>query len=95
MRLAFRAAARRAGVTVRTLENWRDEGMTVEREGRRLYVRLEHVLAWKRWKSLRNPAAGHRRARAAARGVDGAVVSPRQVERARREWIAAGGRESS
>lgn len=90
-RLAFRAAAVRAGVTLRTLRTWRSEGLIVEEQGGRLYVRTDHVLAWKRWKSLTNPAAGYRRARAAAAGEAGAVVKDAQIEKARREWVAAGG----
>lgn len=91
-RLALNTAARRVGLSVRTLRTYVAEGMTVSREGRRMYVRLEHALAWKRWKALQNPAAQHRRARAAAQGERGAVVSPVQMRRARAEWIAAGGR---
>lgn len=92
-RLVFRAAAGKAGVSLRTLEYWRAQGMTVEMRGGRLFVQLEHVLAWKRWKSLNNSARMRRREAAARRGIVGAVVSPCEYERARRDWVAAGGKE--
>lgn len=91
MLLGFRQAAGKARVSVRTLHNWREEGMRVQVEGRRVFVDLEVVLAWKRWKSLQNPAAGHRRARAAAAGYADAVVSSEQIGRAHRDWVLAGG----
>lgn len=93
-RLALRDAARRAGVSLRTVGNWRAEGMRVEKREGRLTVRVDHLLAWKRWKALVNPAMGLRRGAAVRRGEVGAEVSPREFERARREWVAAGGRTS-
>lgn len=93
MQLAFREAARKADVPVRTLERWRAEGLRVQQKGSRLYVDLQHVYAWKRWKALWHPPSMVRRQRAVAAGVRDAVVSPTEFERARREWIAAGGRE--
>lgn len=90
-KLAFRALAKQADVPLRTLNRWRAEGMHVVVEGGRLFARLDHVLAWKRWKSLANPAAGFRRARAARAGESGAVVTDEQYRRAWREWVAAGG----
>ncbi len=95
MRLALVPAARRTGIGHRTLERWVEEGMTTTRVGRRIYVELAHVLAWKRWKSLQHPPSQARRRSAAARGEKGAVVAPREVERTRREWIAAGGKDRS
>lgn len=93
MRLGLREASVREGVGVRTLERWRAEGMTVHRSGNRLEVDPQVVRAWKRWKSLRNVRHEKRRRVAAAGGVSGARVTEAQYERARREWIAAGGRE--
>lgn len=92
-RLAFGEAAKRAGVPLRTLRRWREEGLTVQRRGRALYVRLEDVLAWKRWKSLQDPGAWARRVRAATGGELGALVSGPEFERARAAWVAAGGRD--
>lgn len=89
----LREASHKTGVGLRTLERWRSEGLTVRRDGFRLLVDLDHVRAWRRWKSLQNDAAKARRTRDTARGVVGAMVSEQQYERARREWIAAGGRE--
>lgn len=93
--MPLREAARKLDVGHRTLERWRSEGMTVVRDRNRLLVRPEHVRAWKRWKSLQNVRARKRRREAAEMGVPGAVVSQKAWERARREWIAAGGREES
>lgn len=92
--LALRAAADRAGVSQRTIATWRAEGMTVTERSGRLYVRVDHLLAWKRWKSLMNPAMELRRGAAARRGIEGATISKAGIEKARREWIAAGGHES-
>lgn len=91
--LGFQIAARRAEVSVPTLHRWRAEGMRVKRDGARLLVDLEVVLAWKRWKALRNPSAAWRRRNAAVLGVRGAVPTAREFERARLAWIEAGGRD--
>lgn len=93
--IALRAAAERAGVSLRTVTYWLAEGLAHERQGGRVYVRIDHVLAWRRWKSLNNSAMQRRRAAAARRGITTAHVTEREYEKARREWLAAGGREQS
>lgn len=92
MRLAYQAAASKAGISVRTLRKYRAAGLPVEEAGGRLFVRLEHVLAWKRWRGLHDAAAVSRRERAAREGVVDARVTQSQRERAFQDWIKAGGR---
>lgn len=92
--LPLRQVAAEEGIGLRTLERWKTEGLIVRRErSGRVLVNPVHVRAWLRWKSLRNGAERARRARAVARGETGAQVSDAAMERARREWIAAGGSE--
>lgn len=90
--LEFPAAARQAGVSVRTLYRWRAEGLRVKIVDGVVLVRVEHVLAWKRYKALNDPARGYRRRRAVADGVAGAVVSDEARAWVRKRFIAAGGR---
>lgn len=91
MRLAFQAAAREAGVCLRTLRQYRADGMHVEETGGRLFVRLEHVLAWKRWRGLNDAAKKSRRERLAREGKGDARVTRSQFERAFQDWVRAGG----
>lgn len=92
MRLAFQAAARKAGVCIRTAREYRRDGMIVEMVDGRLYVQLEDILAWKRWRGLHEAAVTKKREKAAREGVVGARVAPSQREREFQEWIKAGGR---
>ena len=90
-RLALRAAGERAGVSARTIASWRAEGMAVEVRGGVLTVRVDHLLAWKRWKALTNPALVRRRRSAEACGERDAAVSDAALAAAREAWVAAGG----
>ncbi|MHA3724339.1 hypothetical protein ACXR2T_10710 [Leucobacter sp. HY1910] len=79
-------------MSLRTLRQYRADGMHVEDVDGRLFVRLEHVLAWKRWRGLNDAARKSRRECRARDGSADAHVTDSQLERAFQEWVRAGGK---